>query len=73
MSGAHLDLDRITRFVHLYQDITPLTMGELWALPVMLRLGALECPGSSPQPHHRPCTEQTRCPRHDHAPRDHRR
>ena len=42
-SGAHLDMDRVKRFVHLYQDITPLTMGELWALPVMLRLGILEC------------------------------
>ncbi len=42
-SGAHLDIDRVKRFVHLYQDITPLTMGELWALPAMLRLGILEC------------------------------
>jgi len=42
-SEAHLDLDRVKRFVHLYQDITPLTMGELWALPAMLRLGILEC------------------------------
>ncbi|MBI5030510.1 MAG: hypothetical protein HZB51_08280 [Chloroflexi bacterium] len=42
-SGAHLDMDRAKRFIHLYQDITPLTMGELWALPAMLRLGILEC------------------------------
>src|SRR5512135_1716173 len=42
-SGAHLDTDRVKRFVHLYQDITPLTMGELWALPAMMRLGILEC------------------------------
>jgi len=48
-SGAHLDMDRAKRFVRLYhqgdlgQDITPLTMGELWALPAMLRLGILEC------------------------------
>ncbi len=42
-SGAHLHLDRTTRFMHLYQEITPLTMGELWALPAMLRLGILEC------------------------------
>src|SRR5512142_706757 len=41
-SGAHLDIDRVRRFVHLYQDITPLSMGELWALPAMLRLGILE-------------------------------
>lgn len=42
-SGAHLDMDRVKRFVHIYQDMTPLTMGELWALPVMLRLSILEC------------------------------
>ncbi|MBL7065593.1 MAG: hypothetical protein ISS49_15490, partial [Anaerolineae bacterium] len=40
---SHLDLDRATRFVHAYQQVTPLTMGELWALPTMLRLGTLEC------------------------------
>jgi cyclic beta-1,2-glucan synthetase len=42
-SGAHLDPARVERFIHLYQDITPLTIGELWALPAMLRLGILEC------------------------------
>ncbi|MFN2283650.1 MAG: GH36-type glycosyl hydrolase domain-containing protein, partial [Anaerolineae bacterium] len=39
---GRLDLDRVTRFVHTYQQVTPLTMGELWALPTMLRLGLLE-------------------------------
>lgn len=43
ISAAHLDMDRVKRFVHVYQDIVPLTMGELWALPVMLRLSILEC------------------------------
>ena len=42
MRKARLDLDHITRFVHLYQDLAPLTTGELWALPVMLRLGLVE-------------------------------
>jgi len=42
-SAAHLHLDRIQRFVHLYQEITPLTMRELWALPALLRLAILEC------------------------------
>jgi cyclic beta-1,2-glucan synthetase len=37
-----LDIDRITRSVRLYQHVTPLTMGELWALPTMLRIGILE-------------------------------
>ena len=40
--NARLDLDRVTRFVRTYQQITPLTMGELWALPTMLRLSLLE-------------------------------
>ena len=39
---GHLDLDRVTCFVQAYQRVTPLTMGELWALPTMLRLGILE-------------------------------
>ena len=39
---SHLDLDRVTRFVQAYQQVTPLTTGELWALPTMLRLGILE-------------------------------
>ncbi len=43
MQTAHLDLGRAKRLIQLYQDIAPLTMGELWALPVMLRLGSIEC------------------------------
>jgi len=38
----HLDPDRIRRFVAAYQTVTPLTMGELWALPTMLRLATLD-------------------------------
>jgi len=38
----YLDPDRIRRFVAAYQTVTPLTMGELWALPTMLRLATLE-------------------------------
>ncbi len=40
---SHLDLDRVTSFVRGYQRVAPLTMGELWALPTMLRLGVLTC------------------------------
>jgi cyclic beta-1,2-glucan synthetase len=40
-SGAQLDMEQVQRFVWLYQDIRPLTTGELWALPVMLRLSIL--------------------------------
>jgi len=41
--NALLDLRRVQRFVEAYQEMLPLTMGELWALPTMLRLGILEC------------------------------
>ena len=41
--NALLDLGRVQRFVEAYQEALPLTMGELWALPTMLRLGILEC------------------------------
>ncbi|MFN2270731.1 MAG: GH36-type glycosyl hydrolase domain-containing protein [Anaerolineae bacterium] len=37
-----LDIDRVTSSVRSYQRVTPLTMGELWALPTMLRIGTLE-------------------------------
>lgn len=39
---GQLDIDRVTRAVIAYQGVTPLTMGELWALPTMLRVGVLE-------------------------------
>src|SRR5512143_3829708 len=41
-SAAHLHRHRIKRFISLYEDITPLRIGELWALPAMLRLATLE-------------------------------
>ena len=37
------NLARLKRFVAAYQSTRPLTMGELWALPIMLRLTLLEC------------------------------
>jgi cyclic beta-1,2-glucan synthetase len=40
--GAHIDAASAQRFVPAYQEITPLRMGELWALPVMLRLTVIE-------------------------------
>lgn len=39
---GHLDLDRIAEFLRAYQQAQPLSMGELWAFPTMLRLGLLE-------------------------------
>ncbi len=39
---AHLDMERVRRFIHAYQVITPLRMGELWSLPLMLRIAAIQ-------------------------------
>lgn len=39
---GHVDPDRTRRFLEEYDPAPPLTMGELWALPAMLRLVLLE-------------------------------
>lgn len=39
---SQLDLTQTANFVLNYQEVTPLTIGELWALPIMLRIGILE-------------------------------
>ncbi len=36
------DLERLVRFLLAYQQHAPLTMGELWAIPIMLRFVLLE-------------------------------
>jgi cyclic beta-1,2-glucan synthetase len=41
-TDSGLDEDHILRFVQAYQSVTPLTTGELWAVPIMLRLALLE-------------------------------
>ena len=41
-SDARFDLHRLTRFIAAYQTVAPLTLGELWAWPTMLRLGLIE-------------------------------
>jgi cyclic beta-1,2-glucan synthetase len=40
---GQLNIDQVTAFVDTFQSVTPLTMGELWALPTMLRSSILEC------------------------------
>ena len=40
--APRLDLDQIKRFVQSFQSITTLQVGELWALPLMLRITSLE-------------------------------
>ncbi len=39
---GHLDTDGLGDFVSAYQLVTPLTIGELWAIPIMLRLALIE-------------------------------
>jgi cyclic beta-1,2-glucan synthetase len=41
-TDSNLDDGHITRFVQAFQTVAPLTIGELWAVPTMLRLGLLE-------------------------------
>ena len=39
---AQVDLEGFGRFIAAYQTVTTLTLGELWAVPIMLRLALLE-------------------------------
>ncbi len=41
-SDGRVDLNSLTGFITAYQTITPLTLGELWAIPIMLRLTLIE-------------------------------
>jgi cyclic beta-1,2-glucan synthetase len=41
-TDSELDLTRLDHFVEAFQGVAPLTIGELWALPTMLRLVLLE-------------------------------
>ena len=41
-TDSELDEPKISRFVQAFQDVVPLTIGELWALPTMFRLVLLE-------------------------------
>src|SRR5690606_20583226 len=41
-SEARIDLDNVDRFVESFQEIEPLRIGELWAMPAMLRLALIE-------------------------------
>jgi len=39
---GRIDAEILSRFVAAYQTVTPLTLGELWAIPIMLRLALIE-------------------------------
>ncbi len=41
-TDSALDEEHLSRFVQVYQTVSPLTIGELWAVPIMLRLALLE-------------------------------
>ncbi len=41
-SDGHIDIQSLTEFVAAYQEESDLTIGELWAIPIMLRLALLE-------------------------------
>jgi len=39
---TRIDIDALRHFLEIFQEVTPLSTGELWALPLMLRLSVLE-------------------------------
>ncbi|WP_245622545.1 GH36-type glycosyl hydrolase domain-containing protein [Pseudoxanthomonas dokdonensis] len=39
---GRIDAQSISRFVSAYQDVSPLRLGELWAIPIMLRLALID-------------------------------
>ena len=41
-TAGRFDQDGLGRFADAYQDVAPLTIGELWAIPIMLRLALVE-------------------------------
>ena len=41
-SEGHVDQQHVQCFIAAYQQVAHLTLGELWALPLMLRVALLE-------------------------------
>ncbi|HWQ12141.1 MAG TPA: glucoamylase family protein [Roseiflexaceae bacterium] len=41
-SDGRVDEEALLRFLIAYQSVAPLSMGELWAVPIMLRVGLVE-------------------------------
>ena len=41
-TAGRFDQESLRRFAEAYQDVTPLTIGELWAIPIMLRFALVE-------------------------------
>jgi cyclic beta-1,2-glucan synthetase len=41
-TDSHLDTEALRRFINAYQKVSPLSIGELWAVPITLRLALVE-------------------------------
>ncbi|MBK5270847.1 MAG: cyclic beta 1-2 glucan synthetase, partial [Bacteroidia bacterium] len=41
-SDGRIDMESLSHFVKAYQTVTPLKLGELWSIPLMLRLALIE-------------------------------
>jgi len=41
-TDGHVDLHSLTDFINAYQSVSVLKLGELWAIPIMLRLALIE-------------------------------
>jgi cyclic beta-1,2-glucan synthetase len=41
-SDGRIDAESLSRYVTAYQSVRPLRLGELWAIPIMLRLALIE-------------------------------
>jgi len=41
-SEGRVDIHNVTNFIQAFQQVSTLTIGELWAVPAMLRLGLIE-------------------------------
>jgi len=41
-TDSRVDEETLTSFMHAYQDVSPLTIGEVWAVPIMLRAVLVE-------------------------------
>lgn len=39
---SQVDAETLSAFIAAYQSVTPLKLGELWAIPIMLRLGLID-------------------------------
>ncbi len=39
---GRVELESLSRFIAAYQKVTPLNLGELWAIPIMIRLACIE-------------------------------